>query len=155
METEVHHDLVRTAEILGGKKVLQLRVHNRLEAHDLLQKGLPSSVLDHLVRSVGILGAQSHAGLEKAVGISIRTLQRHRETPSRRLSPEQSGRTWKFAEILAHAIDLFGSLEEAEKWLEQPAMALDQRRPLDLLSTTAGVESVEELLTRIEYGVYV
>jgi putative toxin-antitoxin system antitoxin component (TIGR02293 family) len=154
METEVHSDVARTAELLGGKKVLQHLVHNRLEAHDLLQKGLPGGVLDHLVKSVSILGAQSQTSLEKAVGISIRTLQRHRETPTRRLSPEQSGRTWKFAEILSHATELFGSQEAAEAWMEQPAMALNQRKPIDLLSTTAGVESVEELLTRIEYGVY-
>ena len=33
-------------------------------------------------------------------------------------------------------------------------MALDRRRPIDLLATQAGVDAVEELLTRMEYGVY-
>lgn len=33
-------------------------------------------------------------------------------------------------------------------------MALDQRKPIDLLSTPAGVESVEDHLTRLEYGIY-
>jgi uncharacterized protein (DUF2384 family) len=33
-------------------------------------------------------------------------------------------------------------------------MALEQRKPIDLLSTPAGVETVEELLTRLEFGVY-
>jgi putative toxin-antitoxin system antitoxin component (TIGR02293 family) len=76
------------------------------------------------------------------------------EVLGRTLSPEQSGRAWKFAEILGRAIDLFGSKPEAEAWLERPAMALGQRKPIDLLSTPAGVESLEEHLTRIEYGVY-
>jgi uncharacterized protein (DUF2384 family) len=31
---------------------------------------------------------------------------------------------------------------------------LNQRRPIDLLATTAGVELVEEFLERLEYGVY-
>jgi putative toxin-antitoxin system antitoxin component (TIGR02293 family) len=92
--------------------------------------------------------------LEKAVGISYRTYQRRREVPDKPLSPEQSGRTWKFAEILGRAIDLFGSQTEAEEWMERPAMALDRRKPIDLLSTPAGVESVEDHLTRLEYGVY-
>ncbi|MFH0343200.1 MAG: antitoxin Xre/MbcA/ParS toxin-binding domain-containing protein [Chromatiales bacterium] len=35
-----------------------------------------------------------------------------------------------------------------------PAMALDQRRPIELLSSPAGVEMVEQLLGRLEYGVY-
>jgi putative toxin-antitoxin system antitoxin component (TIGR02293 family) len=39
-------------------------------------------------------------------------------------------------------------------WLERPALGLEQRRPIDLLSTTAGVKLVEDLLGRLEYGVY-
>jgi len=33
-------------------------------------------------------------------------------------------------------------------------MGLDQRRPIDLLSTPAGVDTLETYLTRIEYGTY-
>ncbi|TIY10108.1 MAG: DUF2384 domain-containing protein, partial [Mesorhizobium sp.] len=39
-------------------------------------------------------------------------------------------------------------------WLERPAIGLDQRRPIDLLATPAGVELVEDYLERLEYGVY-
>jgi putative toxin-antitoxin system antitoxin component (TIGR02293 family) len=87
-------------------------------------------------------------------GIGLRTYQRRKDAPDKRLSLEQSGRTWKFAEVLGRAIELFGSQPEAEEWLERPAMALEQRRPIDLLSTPAGVESIENHLTRLEYGVY-
>jgi putative toxin-antitoxin system antitoxin component (TIGR02293 family) len=81
-------------------------------------------------------------------------LPRRKDAPDKRLSPEQSSRAWKFAEILGRAVALFGSQADAENWLERPAMALEQRRPIDLLSTPAGVESVEDHLTRLEYGVY-
>jgi uncharacterized protein (DUF2384 family) len=43
---------------------------------------------------------------------------------------------------------------EALKWLEAPAMALDQRRPIDLVETPDGEASVRRLLNRIEYCVY-
>ena len=49
---------------------------------------------------------------------------------------------------------MFGSQEEAEEWLRRPAMGLDQRRPIDLLATPAGVELVEDFLGRLKYGVY-
>jgi putative toxin-antitoxin system antitoxin component (TIGR02293 family) len=52
------------------------------------------------------------------------------------------------------ATDVFGSQEEAEQWLERPGIGLDQRRPIDLLATPAGVELVEQYLTRLAYGVY-
>jgi len=147
-------EISRTVELLGGRRILHRPIRSRLEAHDLLQKGLPGQALKHLVNYVAILRAPHHGSLEKAVGISLRTYQRRKDALDRLLSPEQSGRTWKFAEILGRATELFGSQAEAEEWLERPAMALEQRRPIDLLSTPAGVESVEDHLTRLEYGVY-
>ena len=81
-------------------------------------------------------------------------MQRRRKSPDSRLTAEQSGRAWKFAEILARVTRMLGSQEEAEAWLERPAMALDRERPIDLLATTAGVEALEQHLTRVEYGVY-
>lgn len=144
----------RTVKLLGGRSTLHRVVRNRLEAHDLIEKGLPGRALHHLVSYVAILRAPHQESLEKAVGISLRTYQRRRIVLDKPLSPEQSGRTWKFAEILGRTSELFGSQADAEAWLERPAMALEQRRPIDLLSTPAGVETVEDHLTRLEYGVY-
>jgi putative toxin-antitoxin system antitoxin component (TIGR02293 family) len=62
--------------------------------------------------------------------------------------------TRKFTEILARATTLLGAQTAAEQWLEQPAIGLDQRRPIDLMTTPAGPELVEDYLGRIEYGVY-
>lgn len=92
--------------------------------------------------------------VSRAVGVSLRTVQRRTNAPRSRLSQDQSGRTWKFAEILAKATDVFGDQTEAENWLTRPAMALDDRRPADLLSSPVGVEMVEQLLGRLEHGVY-
>lgn len=56
--------------------------------------------------------------------------------------------------ILRLATAVLGSKSEALKWLEAPAMALDQRRPIDLVETPDGEASVRRLLNRIEYCVY-
>ncbi|MGO7258807.1 antitoxin Xre-like helix-turn-helix domain-containing protein, partial [Rhizobium brockwellii] len=95
-------------------------------AHELLLQGLPASALDYLVGNLVVIA--KNESLEKAVGMSLRTWQRRKDTPSKPLSQEQSGRAWKFAEILAKATDIFGSQGEAEQWLERPAVGLDQRR---------------------------
>ena len=145
-------DIRRTWDILGGDKVFKRPIASRLDAHDALAHGLPAGVLKHLVQEIGLLQARNDQ-LEKAIGISLRTFQRRRET-NKPLSPEQSNRAWKFAEILGRATDILGTQQAAEEWLERPAMALDRRRPMDLLATQAGVDAVEELLTRMEYGVY-
>jgi putative toxin-antitoxin system antitoxin component (TIGR02293 family) len=142
-------------ELLGGPEVLGRRIGSGLEAHDLIFGGLPAESLLSLVDAASILSA--HEGnLDKALGISMRTLQRRRSGASRaRLSAEQSGRLWKFAELLGRATAIFGSQEEAEAWFQRPALAFDGRLPIDLLGTPAGVELVEDHLTRLEYGVYV
>lgn len=139
-------------EILGGQKVLKRKLRTQLDAHELLLRGLPSAVLTHMVDNLVIL--HDPASLAKAVGVSLRTLQRRKASPSRLLNQEQSGRTWKFAEVVARATKLLGSRTEAEQWLDRPAIGLDQRRPIDLLSTPAGVEIVETYLDRLTYGVY-
>jgi putative toxin-antitoxin system antitoxin component (TIGR02293 family) len=55
---------------------------------------------------------------------------------------------------VGNAAEVLGSIEEAEQFMERPAIGLDQNRPIDLLATPAGVEMVETYLQRIKYGVY-
>ncbi|WP_436356993.1 type II RES/Xre toxin-antitoxin system antitoxin [Brevundimonas sp. CEF1] len=141
-----------TFDLLGGRAVINREIRNPLDAHEMLQAGLPARSLIHLVDRVHLL--QAPANFERAVGMSQRTLLRRREEPKRPLNPEQSGRTWKFAELLAKATNVLGSQERAEDWLVEPAIGLNQHAPLDLLSTAAGLEAVEEYLGRLEYGVY-
>lgn len=142
----------RAYRLLGGDKILKQTVRNSLDAHDLIMKGLSSGALVHLVSNVTILS--SGDALNKAIGMSIRTLQRRKTETDRALSTEQSSRAWRFAEILAQATDVLGDQEAAEAWLLAPAIGLDNRRPIDLLSSAAGAEAVENYLTRMEYGVY-
>jgi len=131
---------------------LDLGAPSQLEIHDLCAAGLPGAALEHLVATVGIL--QNPAVFETALGMSIRTYQRRREEPEKPLSPEQSGRVWRFAEILVQAVAVFGAQADAEDWLLQPAMGLNRRRPIDLLASPTGVALLEDFLGRLEYGVY-
>ncbi len=160
MTVELNHpadtDFDRTAisetvELLGGRAVLKRPIFSKLDAHEVIVKGLPSKALRHIADSVTVLG---HAEVLAAVGVSLRTVQRQSKSPKKMLSLEQSSRTWKFAEVLAKATEVMGSQVRAEEWLTTPATALDQRRPIDLLSSPVGAEAVEQLLGRLEYGVY-
>ncbi|MBX3566827.1 MAG: DUF2384 domain-containing protein [Rhizobiaceae bacterium] len=148
----VSNHVAFAAELLGGERLLNRKLETSRDAHDLLLEGLPAKSFNHLVDNLTTI--ERSGSLERVVGMSLRTFQRRKDPSSPPLSREQSGRTWKFAEILARAIDIFGSSEEAERWLDQPAMGLDGMRPIDLLETPAGVEMVEQHLGRLRYGVY-
>lgn len=144
--------LRKVAELLGGPRILSRRTTSSLEAHELLLHGLPATALNHLLRRLIVM--RKTASLEKAVGIRLRGFQRPKDADAKLLSQHQSGQTWKFAEILVKATDVFGSQGEAERWLERPAIGLDQYRPIDLLATSAGIDCVEQYLERLSFGVY-
>ena len=143
--------LAQIVEFLGGRQVFKKSITSKLDVHEVIQRGLPGGVLIYMVKHIQTM---KPLDVGHAVGVSIRTVQRRSGSPQKPLSQDQSGRAWKFAEVLTKATEVFGSQSEAEKWLTTPAVALDQHRPVDLLSSPAGVEMVEQLLGRLEYGVY-
>ncbi|MCC6197871.1 MAG: antitoxin, partial [Burkholderiales bacterium] len=97
--------LSRVVTFLGGRKILRTRIETKLEAHDAIHKGLPSAALLAVLEHVRVL---PNADLTAAIGVSERTIQRRANDPTLPLSPEQSGRTWRFAEVLAKATDVLG-----------------------------------------------
>ena len=140
-----------TSNLLGGHKVIGSSIESELDAHEMLRRGLPRGALTSLIEKLHVIPVFE---VSEVLGVSVRTLQRHKAAPVELLDVQQSGRAWKFAEILAKATRVLGSQDEAEQWLERPAIGLDQQRPVDLLTTPAGVKLVENYLGRLEYDVY-
>lgn len=147
-------EILRAGTLLGGRRMLQVMPRSQMEAHELIERGLPRPAVVHLVGHLKSLRASK--SLEGAIGLSIRTLQRAAKAgdAGRKLDVAQSSRTWQFAKILGLATEVFGSQDKAEAWMDTPAMALDQRKPIDLIRTPEGASMVEVLLKRMEYGVY-
>jgi|HubBroStandDraft_1064217.scaffolds.fasta_scaffold21178_3 putative toxin-antitoxin system antitoxin component (TIGR02293 family) len=56
--------------------------------------------------------------------------------------------------LMAHALDTFGNDRKAKSWLVTPNPALDNRPPIGLVDTAEGVREVDEVLTRIDYGMF-
>jgi putative toxin-antitoxin system antitoxin component (TIGR02293 family) len=138
-------------ELLGGRRVLRTQIASDEDAHELVLRGIPAEAMARLFFSATILSLDV---LLEAVGVSERSFARRKAAPKTRLPVNEGERLWRFAEILAHATNVFGSQPEAERWLARPAIGLDQRKPIDLLRTHPGARLVSEYLTRIEHGVY-
>ncbi len=151
VEGEAHGELQAISDLLGGRQILGAAIESELDAHELLHRGLPKASIDFFVGKLHITSVVEASG---PLGVSPRTLQRHKSAQAELLDVQQSGRAWKFAEILARTTRVLGSQEEAEHWLKRPAIGLDQKRPIDLLTTPAGVKLVEDYLGRLEYSVY-
>ena len=58
----------------------------------------------------------------------------------------------EYAEVLAHAVDTFGSRINANAWLNRPNRVFNNQSPLQVL--TQDPAAVEEELVRIDHGMF-
>lgn len=58
------------------------------------------------------------------------------------------------AEIIAHAINVFGNIEKATSWLGESIQALNGDSPLSRMSVSGGKAQIRDILYRIEYGAF-
>jgi len=90
--------------------------------------------------------------LATLLGMARATL--HRRKSGGRLTSDESDKVVRFARLLGHAVHLFGGIEDARRWLKAPQRGLGGAVPLEYAQTEAGAREVENLLGRIDYGVY-
>ncbi|MGI8957289.1 MAG: type II RES/Xre toxin-antitoxin system antitoxin [Chthoniobacterales bacterium] len=90
--------------------------------------------------------------LAAQLGLARATL--HRRKASGRLTTDESDKVLRFARLLGQAVQLFGGIEEARQWLKTPQRGLGGAVPLEYAQTETGAREVENLLGRIDYGVY-
>ena len=115
---------------------------------EALRVGLPVQELHDLQASLDV-------PMEKLVpmlGISKATL--HRRKAGGRLGQAESDRVVRFARLMGKAVEVMESEENARQWLTSPQFGLGGAVPLDYAETEVGAREVEDLLGRIEYGVY-
>ena len=98
------------------------------------------------------------ARFAKVIGVSERKWSRVRtKVSSGVLSPVESDRLVRVWRIFEHAKSVFAGDEDGKgaiRWFATPNPALSGETPLSLLDTDAGVRQVDDVLTRIEFGVY-
>lgn len=124
---------------------------NSQATHELVRKvqaGLPFRELEKLRQQLALPLDQ----LSEKLGISRATL--HRRKLSGRLTPDESGKVLRFAQLFRLAEEVLGGADEARQWLSYPQYGLGRVVPLDFARTEIGAREVETLLGRIEYGVY-
>jgi putative toxin-antitoxin system antitoxin component (TIGR02293 family) len=137
------------AEVLGGRKALRKEIETSSDLAKATRAGLSIHSLDTLAQELSM----PRVALAKLLGISERTLSR-RATSNSRLTATESDRIVRLARILALAKETLGNGEKASRWLQTSNRALEGDKPIDRLDTDIGVRSVEQVLGRIEYGLY-
>ena len=94
-----------------------------------------------------------HATLCEVALIAPRTFSR-RKKAKESFKPDESDRILRIARLFDRAVAVLGSASEARSWLKTAQRALGQRTPLEFMATEIGGREVEDLLGRIEHGVF-
>jgi putative toxin-antitoxin system antitoxin component (TIGR02293 family) len=113
-----------------------------------LKAGLPVQELEELRSELDVPMER----LAPLLGLSKATL--HRRKAAGKLDVAESDRVVRFARLLGKAVQVMESIEQAQRWLAAPQRGLGGAVPLEYAETEVGAREVEDLLGRIEYGVY-
>lgn len=114
-----------------------------------LEQGLPFKALESLAAVSGL----RVSNICSILGIPKRTLARRKA--ARRLAPEESERLLRVSTVFDQAVELFeGDVAGAVTWLTSPKKGLGNASPLDYARTEPGARAVEDLIGRLEHGVF-
>ncbi|MBI5503836.1 MAG: DUF2384 domain-containing protein [Deltaproteobacteria bacterium] len=114
-----------------------------------VHRGLPARALSDLLVKLDM----SQAALATALGIPERTLHRRMKSVAR-LTLSESERVARLTRLFYLAEHTLGSEPRARAWLESKPKALGGRTPLEFAATEPGARVVEQLLGRLEHGVF-
>ncbi|CAN5878498.1 hypothetical protein BH24DEI2_BH24DEI2_16880 [soil metagenome] len=120
-------------------------------SHDLIKvvkNGLSVQVFCALAEKLEV----SEAALANLAGISSTTLTHRKRTGQ--LTPDESEHVLRIANFLERAAQVFESVTDAAAWLKTPNLSLGNATPLEYADTEIGAREVENLLGRVDYGVY-
>jgi putative toxin-antitoxin system antitoxin component (TIGR02293 family) len=84
-----------------------------------------------------------------AIGLPAEVVRRLAESTGSSVKPLQVARV---ARIAALAISAMG--HRGLRWLREPKAALGDRVPLEMLGSDPGVRQVEQIIGRIEHGIF-
>ena len=129
--------------------LLGLRTFDPLKLLKRVESGFSYSTIERFQRNFNL----SRAELSELVQISLRTLRRRKEEG--RLRPDESDRLLRVSRIFGMALELFeGDVDAATNWLSSSQLVIAGTAPLELTKTNFGAREVENLIGRLENGVF-
>jgi len=135
--------------LLGGKSIVTKPIRSEFDIISLSNEGITKASLDALI---GHLGISKKAFSENILDASVKTLERKKDTD--RLDKRTSSHIIEIAKVTEHAFAVFESEEKVKSWLNSPNRALNNLKPIDLFYIPTGLNMVNDILGRIEEGVY-
>jgi len=164
---EAYHDcmnqtVVKASRVQSFEPTVRRVIRFRRRGASL---GLGASNISDLMQQIeqgfsfeALLSLETNSGvsltlLASVIGIPERTLARRRVAG--KLAPEESERLLRVSNLFEKCVELFeGDVTAAVNWLTSPKKALKNQSPLLYARTELGAREVEDLIGRLEHGVF-
>jgi putative toxin-antitoxin system antitoxin component (TIGR02293 family) len=129
--------------------LLGLKILDTKQLLKKIEEGFSYRTIEVFQRNIGLPLNE----LAELVQIKPRTLSRRKEEG--RLLSDESDRLLRAARLFGKTLELFeGDLVAARDWLSSPQLALGGIVPLLLARTELGAREVENVIGRIEQGIF-
>jgi len=112
---------------------------------ETFRNGLKKSAFENLKELSGL----DYNTLAAALGISAKTLQRKEV-----FDTIQSEKIYELAELYALGINYFGQ-DDFRRWMARPLFSLGNRKPLELIDVSAGIDLLKTEIMRMQHGIAV
>ena len=99
--------------------------------------------------------AMTMGDIAEVLDVSSKTISRWTKQKATGLvSAQKTDKLLILESILKLGKKVLGGDDELNHWLHSHVLALDGKKPIDLIKTESGRRKVEEALHQIEYGIY-
>jgi putative toxin-antitoxin system antitoxin component (TIGR02293 family) len=133
----------------GSYDLLGLKAASALDLIGHVERGLTFNSVEQLRQKMGI----PMKAMAELLQIKSRTLLRRREEG--RLHADESDRLLRALRLFSRTVDLFeGNEAAARRWLLAPQRALGGAVPLEIARSEVGAREVEQIIGRLEHGVF-
>jgi putative toxin-antitoxin system antitoxin component (TIGR02293 family) len=139
----------RNLEMWFGLDTIPNEIKSEFDLINLSYSGIPKIALENLARNMGIT---LKTMAEYIFNLPLKTLER--KSPNDLLDRKTSSHAIEIAFIMNHAFEVFEDQDKIKIWINSPIRALNNIAPLMLFDTLTGLKMVNNILTRIEEGVY-
>jgi putative toxin-antitoxin system antitoxin component (TIGR02293 family) len=134
--------------LLGGTSFMANQPVTSLDFITASEKGIPKQSVINLAEVLNV--PMKH--MANLLNISYKTLGRKRKTDA--MNSIVSSLSIEIANTVAKGLAVFEDADKFNRWLNKENRALNGQKPFDLLNTPTGIKLVNQILGRIEEGVY-
>lgn len=134
--------------ILGGKQKHLKSISRDFDLINLTREGVKKSTLKTLAAFLGI----TMEIMSRLLHTSYRNIQRKDDDSL--LDTLKTERVLELASFTQRGVEVIGNKDAFAEWIQSPLIALGNKKPVDFLDTSFGIQLLTKLLGRLEQGVF-